>query len=182
MSTPDAHEPHPLLRSLFVELFQTEESAAVHCAREADRLKDTPPGEAFRAIAEHARVRMADIEALARERKMPEAKSGTAIGRVFSDTREAIADRVLSSERSYRMTLLGTRHGLDLVHLVEHVARQQNDTGLEQFCMAWLRERDPLVRRAHAQLRWFAEHPEEASTTSTDGKPIPFLANLLGPR
>lgn len=172
---------HTFLRSLFIELLQGERSAALYCGREAERLGDRAPGGALRAIARHAEEQLPAIKALAEARGVPTAEAGAAFGRFFSDTRELVADHALSTERSYRMTLLRARHGVDLVQMLRDLAHQQGDPALEAFCSTWLRERKPMVGVASDQLRWLAAHPDEAITTSKRGRPVALLGRLFSP-
>jgi hypothetical protein len=151
-----------LLRSLTRELFQTETSAAWHCQREAERLDGTPPAEVLRAVAAHAeRVRSA-LPKLASSEELPVSKLGTAVGAFFSQTRDKVLDRVIQVERSYRGTLLGVRHGLDLVSMIRHVAARSEHPRLTEFCEEWLATRSALVDRLEDQLAWFADEPERA--------------------
>ena len=151
-----------LLATLFFELFQTEQSAIAHPSREADRYRDTPPAMALLAIADHAKSMLPDIEQLAQERDIKLTRTGKVVGEMFSVIRDAVVDRLVSSEKSYRGTLIGVRHGVDLVHLIAAVAEESNDRDLVRFTTGWMRDREPLVERAAAALSWFARHPEVA--------------------
>lgn len=171
--------PRELLRNLFVELFQTERSASLHSRREAHRLGDTPPAEALREISRHATAELPALRALAQDHGFPATEAGRSIGKLFSNLRNAIADRALSAERSYRFTLLGLRHGIDLVRMVRALARQNGDWPLIGFCDAWLEARVPLVEEACARLSWFAERPARALETATHRKPIGLLQKVI---
>ena len=151
-----------LLRHLSHELWQTEVSASQHCRREAERLGDTPPARALLAVAEHADSVLEELPKLTQGRPLAKSGIGMAIGKVFSEVRDTIADKLLTSERSYRGTLLGIRHGVDLVHLLRNAAGRAQDDALVSFLDAWLRRREPLVAEVVAQLGWFAELPERA--------------------
>lgn len=151
-----------LLRSLFHELFQTEESASLHPRREAARLGDSPPAQALNAVARHAQQVLQELPALAESRKLPVSRVGQLVGRLFSDARQWVADRMLEPERSYRGTLLGMRHGVDLVLLIRDIARVEGDSDLEVWCSVWLAEREPLIESVAYELRWFAATPEVA--------------------
>src|SRR5690606_2934866 len=107
-----------LLRNLTRELFQTETSAAWHCQRAAERLEGTPPAEALRALAAHAERVRSVLPELAGSESLPVSKLGVAVGAFFSQTRDKVLDRVIQVERSYRGTLLGVRHGVDLVRMI----------------------------------------------------------------
>jgi len=100
---------------------------------------------------------------------LPESKAGAMVGRIFSELRDKVADRVIDSERSYRGTLLGARHGIDLVRLILFAAEQHGDDTLRAFCAAWLERRAELVERVADELQWFARNPEAA--TALPGTP-----------
>jgi hypothetical protein len=151
-----------LLRNLTRELFQTETSAAWHCRREAERLTGAPAAETLRAIAEHADQVLSALPDLAEREDLPVSKLGSAVGVFFSQTRDKVLDRMIQAERSYRGTLLGARHGVDLVRMIRHVAEQSEHARLKNFCDEWLTTRPKLVERLEENLAWFAERPERA--------------------
>jgi glycine/D-amino acid oxidase-like deaminating enzyme/nitrite reductase/ring-hydroxylating ferredoxin subunit len=151
-----------LLRHLSHELWQTEVSASQHSRREAERLGDTPPARALLAAAEHADSVLAELPKLTQGRPLATSGIGMAIGKMFSEVRDTIADKLLTSERSYRGTLLGLRHGIDVVHLLRKAAAKAQDETLTAFLDSWLRRREPIVEEVVAQLGWFAERPELA--------------------
>lgn len=151
-----------LLRHLSHELWQTEVSASQHCRREAERLGDTPPARALLAAAEHADTVLAELEKTTQGRPLAQSGVGMALGKMFSEVRDTIADKLLTSERSYRGTLLGMHHGVDLVLLMQKSAERANDEQLKQFLARWLERRRPLLEEAIAQLAWFADQPERA--------------------
>jgi hypothetical protein len=155
-----------LFKRLGHELFQTETSAALHCRREAERLGAAPPAEALRAVANHAQDVLRDLPGLAALTSVPQSKAGATVGRIFSELRDKLADRMIDSERSYRGTLLGARHGVDLVRLLRSAAEQQGDRELQAFCDRWLERRGQLVERVAAELDWFARNPENATALS----------------
>ena len=155
-----------LLEHLTPELWQTETSASQHCRREARRLGDTPPARALIATAEHADAAMAEMRNLEVVQAGAKPGLGMLVGKLFSDVRESVADRMLTSERSYRGTLIGMRHGVDLVKLMLESARHERRETLVQFFERWLQRREPLVEAAANELRWFAERPEEALATA----------------
>lgn len=164
-------EAKTLIHTLFIELFQTERSANLHSMREAERYGDAPPAIALRAVAHHAASIMPDLRELAAARKIPETESGVAIGSLFSKIRDQIADRLINSERSYRGTLLGMRHGIDVVRSLRHAALAAEDFTLSMFCDGWLAARTPLVEEVAAKLEWFGKNPERALATA---KPMPW--------
>lgn len=151
-----------LLDNLSRELFQTETSAARHCAREADRLGSTPPALALRAVAEHAQKVLEQLPGLAERNGMVVSKGGKVTGELFSQLRDKLADLLIDSERSYRGTLLGCRHGLDVVRLLLQVAVVLGNDELDNFCTAWLNTRSVLVQQLEDELAWFAKHPADA--------------------
>ena len=162
-------EEKRLLETLFRELFQTERSAQRHCRVEADRLGTTPPAAALRAVARDADAILQELPALARRHGLPVSGSGIAIGTLFSMVRVTIADHCLDAERSYRGTLLGARHGVDLVRLIRVTARSPQHRELTQWCDAWLARREPLVEEVAHQLVWWGQHPSRARQAAQKG-------------
>lgn len=159
--SPDA-SARAYLHSLARELFQTETSAARHCRREADRLADTGPARALRAVADHADAVLAELPRLAERNDMPVSKGGRITGALFSQLRDKMFDMLIDSDRSYRGTLLGCRHGIDVVHAVQKLASCMGKLELDSFCTSWLNTRTVLVQRVEDELSWFAQNPEEA--------------------
>jgi hypothetical protein len=153
-----------MVATLLPELFQTEESAILHPTREAKRLGECPPATAMLAVARHAREALPKFRKLAEARGREAAEAGTTIGRVFSAVREFGVDLFLSSEKSYRGTLLGMRHGVGVVMLLGHAATVARDEELSDFCVEWLARRTQLIEDAEHELLWFAQHPEAASS------------------
>ncbi|MET0340346.1 MAG: hypothetical protein ABW252_05060 [Polyangiales bacterium] len=160
--THDDASAQELLVSLSRELFQTETSASRHCRREAGRLGDAPPALALRAVADHADAVLRDLPALAQRTGMPVSRGGRLTGELFSQLRDKLFDMMIDSDRSYRGTMLGCRHGIDLMHLLKHLATVQGKLELDQFCEAWLNTRCVLVQRLEDELAWFAKHPQQA--------------------
>ena len=161
-SRPRADALQELLHTLFIELFQTEQSADVHSRREADRLGNEPPAKALRAVADHAKGALSQLTALAEPRGFSATRGGMAVGSFFSMVRNLLADRLIDRERSYRGTLLGMRHGMDVVRSIHFVANAAGDTTLVAALDSWLRVRAPLVNNVAAELAWFAINPEHA--------------------
>jgi hypothetical protein len=151
-----------LLHTLFIELFQTEQSADVHSRREADRLGSEPPAKALRAVADHAKAALIEFSELAKPRGFSATRGGMAVGSFFSMVRNLLADRLIDRERSYRGTLLGMRHGMDVVRSAHFIAQAAGDTELVTSLDSWLRVRAPLVNTVAAELAWFAINPEHA--------------------
>jgi hypothetical protein len=163
------------LRNLTRELFQTEVSASSHCRREAKRLGAAPPARVLREAAGHAEQVLAALPALAERHDLPVSAGGMAIGKLFSVAREHVADHFIEAERSYRGTLLGMRHGVDVVQMVRHVSTKLHDDELVAFCTAWLSVRVPIVSRVEEELSWFAEH---AGRAMEPARPLPLLGRL----
>ena len=161
-SSARAEALQKLLHTLFIELFQTERSADAHSRREAGRLGDEPPAQALRAVSSHANGALLEISVLAASRGFSDTRWGMAVGSLFSSIRDLLADRLIDRERSYRGTLLGMRHGMDLMRSLRGVARSAGDTELSAYCEAWLEGRAPLVDAVAAELSWFATHPARA--------------------
>ncbi|HET8935196.1 MAG TPA: Rieske 2Fe-2S domain-containing protein [Polyangiales bacterium] len=151
-----------LIRQLSHELWQTELSASQHCRREAERLGDLPPARALLAAAEHADSVLAVLPELGKGRPFANGGIGLALGKVFTEVRDTIADKLLTSERSYRGTLLGLRHGVDLVQSLRLAAARARDAQLTTFLESWQHRRVPLVEEVANQLGWFADHPDRA--------------------
>jgi hypothetical protein len=158
--------PHrELLTKLFRELFQAERSASRHPRQEADRLRDTRVAEPLRGVASHAERALGEIRELAARHDLPISRWGALVGSSLSLLRTTIVDRLVDQERSYRATLLGLRHGVDLVHLIRRIADASGMVEIGGYCTHWLEEREALVERATAALSWFAEHPDLAAQT-----------------
>lgn len=161
---------HAWLSNLMRELFQTERSAKEHPTVEAERLGDVPPAHAMRAVAEHAEAALADLPRLAKAHDLPDSAGGEAAGKALSILRDTFGDLLLSVEKSYRGTLLGMRHGVDLVELIREVAHGEGIPELAAWCSAWLDRRRPLVEAAAKELAWFATHPDRATEPAKTGK------------
>jgi hypothetical protein len=150
-----------LLEHLRGEFWQTETSASQHCRREAARLGDTAPARALSAAAQHADDTLATLPKLFQGGRSTHKTVGAAVGKLFSELRDTLADNLLTSERSYRGTLLGLRHGVDLVRLM--LASTSHDSGdVRLFLEAWLARREPLIAEVAKQFSWFAEHQDQA--------------------
>ncbi|MEJ7602975.1 MAG: hypothetical protein WKG01_34125 [Kofleriaceae bacterium] len=87
---------------------------------------------------------------------------GRAVGVAFSALRHFMFDRLIDHERSYRGTLLGCKHGLDVVRLLREVALRSGDSAVVRFCDDQLVERIPLLEAAERELAWFADCPTKA--------------------
>lgn len=162
-TTPESpHDEHIWLANLVRELFQTEQSAARHPRIEVERLGDVPPAQVLRAVAAHADSALSELPTLVKQYGLPVSLGGRAVGSAFSMIRNQLTDLFFTLERSFRGTLLGMRHGVDLVTLVEQVARRDGATALADWCLMWLERRRALVADAERALAWFADHPEAA--------------------
>jgi hypothetical protein len=155
------------MATLWEEFNQTERSAKRHPAREAERLDGTPPAVALRAVSEHATRVLTELDTVAWVENLSSGTIGRAVGELFTNAREMVTDRIMDAERSYRATLLGMRHGVDLVKLVREVARARGRMELDEFCTRWLAERQPLVAGVEHAMAWFATHPREARARAT---------------
>ena len=161
-ASQEAERTHDFLISLTRELFQTEISASRHCRREARRLTGTGPGYALQAVADHADAVVDELPRLATRNGLPVSRGGRLTGALFSQLRDKMFDMLIDSDRSYRGTLLGCRHGLDVVRMLQQVAVHNGLTDLDAFCAAWLNTRAVLVQKVEDELAWFARHPAAA--------------------
>ncbi len=153
---------HKLCTKLCRELAQSEHSATVHPRREARRLGQVPPAAALLAIAQHAETQRPRFEALMVKRQPVGLRVGRGFGELFSSLRHALFDRLIDTERSFRATLLGLRHGVDVVRLLREVALRSGDSHLLQFCDEWLIERLCHLEHAERTLAYFADQPARA--------------------
>ncbi|HEY6880697.1 MAG TPA: hypothetical protein VI299_21890 [Polyangiales bacterium] len=152
-----------LLNNLTREMFQTETSALRHSNREADRYDDSAsPAAALRGVATHAERVLSELPGLAERNGMIVSNGGILVGELFSQGRDKLADLLIDRERSYRGTLLGMRHGLDVFRLMHEFSQVVHNYELRDFTKQWLAERMPLVQRVEEQLAWFAQNAEVA--------------------
>lgn len=147
---------------LLRELLQAEKSCRTHCPREAERLGDSRPAIALRALASNAVDLAPELEALAEKTPEAHATLAEAVGGAFSNIRQAVVDRVIREERSYRGTLLGVRHGVDVARLLEGTARALGRENVATLCKRMLEQRVPLLEEASKATLWFVEHPDRA--------------------
>jgi hypothetical protein len=155
-------EPHTLdvegdlLGRLLAEMAQSEKSASEHARKEAARLGEAEaPAKAMLAIAEHAERSLPVLEAFCENgtRQVSEA-----IGSAFSVIRDALTDRVVSAEKSYRGSVLGVHHGIGCAVLARAVAGTRRRMEVVDFCDRWLDERRALADACEHQIPWFATH------------------------
>ncbi|MDQ3364019.1 MAG: hypothetical protein M3680_01125 [Myxococcota bacterium] len=159
---PRVSDLYKLCTKLCRELAQSEHSATVHTRREARRLGPVPPAAALLAIAQHADSQRPRFESLMVKRQPVGLRLGRGFGELFSRLRHALFDRLIDTERSFRGTLLGLRHGVDVVRLLREVALRTGDTHLMRFCDEWLDERHCHLEHAEQTLAYFAEQPARA--------------------
>ena len=155
---------HALLRNLTYGLLQTEASASRHGRREARRQPGTAPADALLAIAAHADIALKELAELARKYDLPRSSFRMLLGLAFSAMRQRIADHFIDAERSYRGTLLGMRHGADLMRIFEATAARAGREDLVGWAQSWLARRDALVKEAERELVWYAAHARNALT------------------
>lgn len=179
----DAPRPDPkiadhhqeLLTSLLAELFQSERSAETHCAREAKRLGSASPAQALLAVAQHASTMRAEHERIARAENVTLGRSARVVGSLFSSFRDLVGDRLVDKERSFRGTLLGLHHGVDVVRMLRLVADACGHVDVGGFCTRWLEEREPLVEDVVRSMSWFAHHPVTAAEPAMSLNPLRWL-------
>lgn len=148
-----------LREKLCRELAQSERDAVVHTEREARRLGEAPPALALRAISEHASALRSQFDEVCGSDQSVGLKIGRAVGSLFSALREVLFDRMIDSERSFRATLLGCRHGVDVARLLREVALREGNARLVDFCDAMLIDRLCMIEHAEQTLAWFADEP-----------------------
>ena len=163
-----------LVDALWPEVFQTEESASAHPAREAKRLAGTPAGAAMGAVSVHARASKERLRELAVARGYGGATAFTMLGQMFSSARSFGSDLIMTYEKSYRATILGIHHGVGVFALLEDAALANGDQELADVAAHILVERRRLVLVAEERLAYFAENPEVAQSraiTKTKASP-----------
>jgi hypothetical protein len=149
-----------LVESLLRELHQTERSCATHCRREAARFPNERPAFALLHLADHAESVLERMKPVGRDGAAQKLAQG--LGSLFSACRELVLDNIVREERSYRGTLLGVRHGIDLVILLRNAAISEKSDLMLEFADKWLEKRTVLWEEAVAALQWFDENPERA--------------------
>lgn len=162
-----------LFEKLGRELFQTETSAMEHASREAGRLLGTPLADILLRMATHARESLVVLPPSFQDRER--LRVGQMPGKIFSLIRRVVIDRLVDRERSYRGTLLGFHHGVDLVRLMLPLASTRGEFEFEAWCVQWLEVREELLEQATLQLEWFATHPRQAIEPGT--RPLSLLSS-----
>ncbi len=160
----DAENRQRLLKSLMRELFQTEHSAQRHPRVEARRLGTSPPARALDAVARHADAVLEELPIRARHHNLPVSIAGLWVGDMFSKLRQGAIDLLVDVETSYRGTLLGMRHGLDVMRMLRETAAAADDPELAEWCERILKAREPLIEECAQELAWFAQHSQQAMT------------------
>lgn len=157
-----SNDLHRLREKLCRELAQTEHDAQRHVTRQARRLGAVPPADLLRAIAASAEHLWPELVAIIGAEQPPGIELGRAVGALLSNLRHFLFDRLSDAERSFRRTLLGLRHGVDVARLLREVAVREDDARLVHFCDRLLIDRLELIERANETLGWFAEQPAQA--------------------
>ncbi|MBA3542463.1 MAG: hypothetical protein H0T79_22800 [Deltaproteobacteria bacterium] len=155
-------KPTNLRAKLCRELVQSELDAVIHTAHEARRLGDAPPAEVMRMISEHARVVHPRLLELAGDQPIGVAM-GYAVGALFSFVRQIAIDRIIRVERSYRGTVLGLKHGVDVARMLQRVAIEDGELDLARWCERVIAERQWLIECAESTFGWFVGHREVAT-------------------
>jgi hypothetical protein len=175
---PNRAPVRSLIAVLLVEAAQAERNVRSHCGREADRLGSTPPGWSMRAVANRAQRALRDLRPLAEGRSdgsgPGEVPLSRRIGRMLSEVRELGADIRLSTEKSYRATLLEIHQAAVAFLLLEDAAVAAGDQELADYCHRWLADRTRLIGDVERDLAWFAANPERALGRAMP----PFLKRL----
>ena len=164
-------EARAWLRALVHEFYQTERSAELHPAKEADRVgRQSAPGRAMIAVSAHAARSRESARSVFDEMRMPDEEAGAFVGEAFSAAREHVADKLLSAERSYRATMLGIAHGIDLAIVMRGLCDRLDDGDAAVTLLgAWVRERRALLEGCREALGWFHERPALARKPADRG-------------
>ena len=165
-----------LLHSLLREMQQTERSALLHCGKEATRLGSHGPIAPLQAIVTHATEVEPKLTELVIEQRVPWPRVGDLAGRAMSFLRSVGFEGLAGHERSYRGTLLGVRHGMDVARMLRQVAINAANRPIAAFASEWLAGREPLILPLADGLRWFAAHPGVARATVWARRPVPKQA------
>lgn len=138
------------------EVSRAEGVAIEHAVRESRRLgEDVPPALALRAVAAHAVEMQPRFAALVAGYELSMERSS--LGAALASLRDLVVDRIVQSERAYRIAILDFRHGLECVKLLRETARNDALFGVIRWCDDWLGARRPLISHAERELAWFSE-------------------------
>ncbi len=110
----------------------------------------------------HAERSLEQVEEWARRRGIRSAVSESVASRALTNVRERFSELAMSVEQSYRMSLLGMRHSVDLIRLIRELAVLADDRDLREWSERWSLRRLDLLEQAEMALGWFAEHPGRA--------------------
>lgn len=167
-----------LIDTLFRELIQSERSLQRHAERDARHLGEVQPAAPLRAVAADAGTSLIELSDLAKRLDLPDRPAGFLIGTALSLVRDLI-DPLLETERSYRATLLGVRHGIDLVVLLRSMAMRSDKYGeLVNWCEGWLHRREVLCNDIARDMAWFGHHPVDAAEPVREGMIVRQLQRL----
>lgn len=151
-----------LLSGLCRELLHAERSAAKHCTSEAQRLGSCPPGMVLRAVAGHANDALLELALVCQICELPAGSWVERLVSLFSVARSTLLDPLLPKQMSYRGTLLGLRHGADVVRLLRQTSMVTGYHEIAEWCDRFTATRAPLIELASEELSWFAENPRRA--------------------
>lgn len=159
---PISKESRDFLEALTRELLSSERSATRHARLEADRLGQTPPGVIMEEIALHAERAVEQVEEWARRRGVSGLTAESAAVRALAGARDKLTDLALTTEQSYRMSLLTVRHSVDLIRSIRELAVLADDRDLREWSERWSLRRLDLLEQGEMALAWFAEHAGRA--------------------
>jgi hypothetical protein len=151
-------ERRRLVEKLVRELIRTEQHTIEHVPLEARRFGDSPPTQALRDVAQHARTMRDRLDEMLDAHELGSARGR--LGAALASLRMRVVDRCIAGEHAYRTALQELRHAVDVVVLLRQAARVELLFGLIRWCDDWLGARRTLVSRVEAQLGWFARDPE----------------------
>ncbi len=167
MSEPDRRR---FLGRLVREVSRAELMAIEHAAREARRIGESAaPVAALRAIGAHAEAMRPRFTTIISGYDLPTVRGG--LGAALATLRDLVVDRIVQSERAYRIALLDLRQGLDVVKLLREAARGDELFGVIRWCDDWMSARRTLVAHAERELAWFSAIPAH-----TDGAAQPDIS------
>ena len=167
------------LGRLVREVSRAELMAIEHAAREVRRIGESaPPAVALRAIAAHAEAMKPRFASIVSGYDLPTIRGG--IGGTLAALRDLFIDRIVQSERAYRIALLDLRQGLDVVKLLREAARGDELLGVIRWCDDWLSARRTLVAHAERELAWFSVIPSLGGAAAAPPEPASSEAEPRG--